>query len=64
MFAVLCSLVQGTAEHAPFDRDELGSLLDLAAAGNAQLAALQRRALEAPGRQAVTISSTDSPAEA
>ncbi|WP_067781255.1 ribonuclease PH [Actinomyces vulturis] len=39
--------VQGTAEHAPFDRDELGSLLDLAELGNAQLATLQRSALEA-----------------
>jgi ribonuclease PH len=37
--------VQGTAEHAPFDRDELNVLLDLAVAGNARLAELQRAAL-------------------
>jgi ribonuclease PH len=37
--------VQGTAEHAPFDRDELNALLDLAVKGNADLAALQRTAL-------------------
>ena len=29
--------VQGTAEHAPFDRAELDALLDLAVAGTAQL---------------------------
>lgn len=37
--------VQGTAEGEPFDRAELGILLDLAAAGNAQLAQLQRDVL-------------------
>ncbi|UOQ88697.1 ribonuclease PH [Agromyces endophyticus] len=37
--------VQGTAEGAPFDRRELDSLLDLALAGNASLAELQRAAL-------------------
>ncbi|QAY62085.1 ribonuclease PH [Xylanimonas allomyrinae] len=37
--------VQGTAEHAPFDRAELDTLLDLAVAGNARLAELQRAAL-------------------
>ncbi|WP_144764406.1 ribonuclease PH [Curtobacterium sp. 9128] len=37
--------VQGTAEHAPFDRDELDVLLDLGLAGNASLAAIQRSAL-------------------
>jgi len=37
--------VQGTAEHAPFDRDELNVLLDLGLAGNASLAAIQRSAL-------------------
>jgi ribonuclease PH len=37
--------VQGTAEHAPFDRDELDALLDLGLAGNASLAAVQRAAL-------------------
>ncbi|MFH9569992.1 ribonuclease PH [Streptomyces sp. NPDC017230] len=37
--------VQGTAEAAPFDRDELNALLDLAAAGCTELADLQRKAL-------------------
>ncbi|MFJ3385323.1 MULTISPECIES: ribonuclease PH [unclassified Curtobacterium] len=37
--------VQGTAEHAPFDRDELNVLLDLGLAGNSSLAAIQRDAL-------------------
>jgi ribonuclease PH len=37
--------VQGTAEHAPFNRDELNVLLDLALAGTAQLAGIQRTAL-------------------
>ena len=47
--------VQGTAEHALFSRTELGELLDLATAGNAQIRDLQARALAAdPG---VTISS-------
>jgi ribonuclease PH len=39
--------VQGTAEHAPFDRAELDALLDLAVAGTADLTAIQRAALEA-----------------
>ncbi|WP_115727964.1 ribonuclease PH [Actinomyces culturomici] len=47
--------VQGTAEHAPFDRSELGDLLDLAAIGNAQLADLQRRSLEAPSNERVSL---------
>jgi ribonuclease PH len=34
--------VQGTAEGAPFDRNELGSLLDLAVAGTEELAQIQR----------------------
>ncbi len=34
--------VQGTAEGAPFDRNELGSLLDLAVAGTDELAQIQR----------------------
>ncbi|WP_237221655.1 ribonuclease PH [Rothia nasimurium] len=38
--------VQGTAEGAPFDRDELNSLLDLALHGTAQLAQIQKEALE------------------
>ena len=37
--------VQGTAEGAPFSRDELNALLDLAQHGIAQLDALQRRAI-------------------
>jgi ribonuclease PH len=37
--------VQGTAEGAPFRRDELDALLDLAVAGCAQLSALQQQAL-------------------
>ena len=44
--------VQGTAEHAPFSRAELGALLDLAALGNARLADAQRAALSgAPGER-------------
>jgi ribonuclease PH len=38
--------VQGTAEGAPFDRDELNSLLDLALAGAVDLSAIQKRTLE------------------
>ena len=37
--------VQGTAEGAPFDRTELGALLDLATGGCEQLAAIQRDVL-------------------
>jgi ribonuclease PH len=37
--------VQGTAEREPFDRDLLDRLLDLAVAGCADLARLQREAL-------------------
>jgi ribonuclease PH len=41
--------VQGTAEGAPFDRDELNKLLDLTLLGTEQLAAIQRETLaEAP----------------
>lgn len=40
--------VQGTAEHAPFDRAELDALLDLALAGTSRLAQLQRAALATP----------------
>lgn len=36
--------VQGTAEHAPFSRDELNGLLDLALAGTKELTALQLQA--------------------
>ncbi|CAL9473948.1 ribonuclease PH [Streptomyces sp. enrichment culture] len=38
--------VQGTAEAEPFARDELNTLLDLAAAGCTELADLQRKALD------------------
>lgn len=38
--------VQGTAEGAPFDREELNSLLDLALEGTAALAQIQREALK------------------
>lgn len=37
--------IQGTAEHRPFSRDELNTLLDLATVGNKQLQALQAQAL-------------------
>jgi ribonuclease PH len=40
--------VQGTAEHAPFDRAELDALLDLALTGTGELARLQAAALDAP----------------
>lgn len=39
--------VQGTAERAPFTRDELDQLLDLAASGISELHDLQRRAVAA-----------------
>ena len=45
--------VQGTAEGAPFDREELNALLDLAVRGCGELAEIQRSVLEqAPGRPA------------
>ena len=47
--------VQGTAEHAPFSREELSELLDLATAGNAQLARAQKLALEAPPMERVEV---------
>ncbi|RBP97426.1 ribonuclease PH [Bifidobacterium aemilianum] len=37
--------IQGTAEHRPFNRQELGTLLDLAEKGNKELQAAQRAAL-------------------
>lgn len=37
--------IQGTAEHRPFNRDELNTLLDLATQGNRALQAAQREAL-------------------
>jgi ribonuclease PH len=52
--------VQGTAEHAPFDRQELDALLDLALTGTARLATLQAEALAAaPG---IPVSTTKQPA--
>jgi len=52
--------VQGTAEHAPFDRAELDALLDLALSGTATLAKLQAEALAAaPGTR---VSTTKDPA--
>lgn len=41
--------VQGTAEGAPFSREELGRLLDLARDGIAELLGLQRAAIDAAG---------------
>ena len=37
--------IQGTAEHRPFNRDELNTLLDLATKGNLELQAAQKEAL-------------------
>jgi ribonuclease PH len=49
--------VQGTAEGAPFDRRELGALLDLAEGGCRELATVQSRALAtAAGDQESTAS--------
>ena len=39
--------IQGTAEHRPFSRNELGVLLDLATKGNWELQAAQQAALDA-----------------
>jgi ribonuclease PH len=41
--------VQGTAEGTPFSRQDLGSMLDLAAGGGARLTPLQREALAEAG---------------
>ena len=38
--------VQGTAEGAPFDRDELNALLDLALIGTKELTAIQQSSLD------------------
>jgi ribonuclease PH len=38
--------IQGTAEKAPFTRDEMSRLLDLSAKGIAELISLQRKALQ------------------
>ena len=40
--------VQATAERVPFDRSQLDDLLDLAAAGIDELAAVQQEAIDAP----------------
>jgi ribonuclease PH len=40
--------VQGTAEGAPFGRDELDALLDLAGKGIGELAVLQRETVATP----------------
>ncbi len=40
--------VQATAERVPFDRARLDTLLDLAAAGIAEIAVLQQDAIDAP----------------
>ncbi|WP_448061310.1 ribonuclease PH [Cellulomonas hominis] len=51
--------VQGTAEHAPFGRDELDALLDLAVGGTAELSRLQAAVLAAPaGDGSATRAST------
>lgn len=43
--------IQGTAEHATFDRAELDILLSLARKGNATLARMQKEALSAPAAE-------------
>jgi ribonuclease PH len=45
--------VQGTAEGEPFDRALLGTLLDLATTGCAELTRMQQAALDAPARERV-----------
>ncbi len=47
--------VQGTAEHAPFDKWRLDEMLALASSGIARLVALQRSALEARERKSFTL---------
>ncbi|AOZ72353.1 ribonuclease PH [Boudabousia tangfeifanii] len=57
--------VQGTAEHGTFNRDELNALLDLATAGNADLARLQQASLAAaPGTTVVWDSANGTISEA
>ncbi|MFC8190931.1 ribonuclease PH [Cellulomonas sp. NPDC057328] len=57
--------VQGTAEHAPFDRAELDALLDLALAGTAELTRLQQAALAAdPSDGSATRAAAAAPASA
>ncbi len=45
--------IQGTAEHATFDRAELDILLSLARKGNVTLARMQKEALSAPAAEGV-----------
>ncbi|WP_309082118.1 ribonuclease PH [Zhihengliuella sp.] len=45
--------VQGTAEGAPFKREELDALLDLALAGTAELSRIQREALGVEGGESL-----------
>lgn len=40
--------IQGTAEAEPFSRDAFNDLMDLAAKGNAELVALQKKVFESP----------------
>lgn len=47
--------VQGTAEHAPFDRAELDSLLDLALVGTGELTRVQREVLALPAGETVAV---------
>lgn len=47
--------VQGTAEHAPFDRAELDALLDLALVGTSELTRVQREVLALPAGGTVTV---------
>jgi len=54
--------VQGTAEHAPFDRAELDALLDLALIGTAELTRVQREVLALPAGETVTVRGGSVPA--
>jgi ribonuclease PH len=47
--------VQGTAEHTPFPKDKLDTLLALATTGIERLVGLQRRALEARGEKTLLL---------
>jgi ribonuclease PH len=54
--------VQGTAEHAPFDRAELDSLLDLALVGTSELTRVQREVLALPAGETATVRGGSAPA--
>lgn len=56
--------VQGTAEHAPFDRAELDALLDLALVGTAELTRVQREVLALPAGETVTVRGGSAPVTA